>query len=501
MLKNVIEYLLESEKEYPEKIAFCDSEKEITFRELKEKAEDLAVEINEKMDGNICRPIAVCMERGVDCLVSFMGILMSGNYYSPIDTNTPATRISLILETLRPEIIISNASGANVIDSLSRRENCIFLEQIGKERKPLFYGYEKVLDVDPVYVLFTSGSTGMPKGVVISHRSVIDYTEWLFDTFSFDQNTIFGNQAPFYFDNSILDIYSTLKNGAKMVIIPETLFMFHKKLVDFINENKINTIFWVPSALAGMANSGILEKERLDYIEKILFCGEIMPTKIFNCWKRKYPDALFANLYGPTEVTDVCSYYIVDREFKDNEPLPIGRACDNTNILVLSENGRLAKTGEIGELCVRGSCLSLGYYGEEEKTHSVFIQNPFNSKYRDYIYCTGDLVKYNNAGELLYLGRKDNQIKHQGHRIELGEIEQACFSIKGVNQCCAVYKEEEIFLYCSLQKTLQKEEIFAELRKHIPKYMLPKQIHILEELPLNLNGKIDRIELTRRKER
>ena len=254
---------------------------------------------------------------------------------------------------------------------------------------------------------------------------MIDYVEWLKETFNFDSSTVFGNQAPFYFDNSVLDIFSTVYNGCTMVIIPENYFAFPTKLLEFLESRKVNTLFWVPSALINLANSNQLKNHKLDNLRQVLFCGEVMPNKQLNVWRNEYPDVQFANLYGPTEITDVCSYYIVDREFADNDPLPIGKACKNTEILVLNDNNELVKTGEVGELCVRGSCLSRGYLGDYEKTDKAFVQNPLNSKYYEKIYRTGDLVKYNENGEIIYICRKDFQIKHNGYRIELGEIESA----------------------------------------------------------------------------
>lgn len=498
MQTNVMEYLLDSVKKYPNKVAVRDEKRALTFSELDKKARQIAGMLIKNLGGVKNEPVAVYMEKGVNCIAAFMGIVYSGNFYSPIDIHTPKDRIALVLKALEPRaILIDESVKKETLESeLHVAPECTFVigEAAGYEA---FCDLERVqrehLDVDPLYVLFTSGSTGTPKGVVISHKSVIDYEEWLAETFGFDENTVFGNQAPFYFDNSILDIYQTLRNGAEMVIVPERLFMFHKELIHFLNDNKVNTIFWVPSALTGVANSGILEKERVEGLQKILFCGEIMPVKPLNVWREKYPEALYANLYGPTEITDVCTYYIVDREFSEEESLPIGKACRNTEILVLNDKNELVCGEEVGELCVRGTGLSLGYYGESAKTDVVFVQNPLNTKYRDLIYRTGDIVRYNEYGELLYLCRKDSQIKYQGHRIELGEIDSAGYAIDGIRQACAVFDESKIIFFCSLTKQLTEKEIYAELKKKVPKYMLPKVITILEEIPLNANGKLDRV--------
>lgn len=241
----------------------------------------------------------------------------------------------------------------------------------------------------------------------------------------------------------------------------------------------------------------MLEKRSFVTLKKVLFCGEVMPNKQLNIWRKTYPNAIYANLYGPTEITDVCTYYIVEREFQDEEPLPIGKACQNTEILILDENDKLVRENEIGELCVRGTGLSMGYYGDEEKTNKVFVQNPLNTKYKDLIYRTGDLVKYNEKGEIVYVGRKDFQIKHQGHRIELGEIESAVSAMNEIQQNCALYDDimKKIILVCVTNGKIGEKEIYRNLQQKIPKYMMPSIIKIIDTMPLNVNGKIDRTKL------
>lgn len=494
MMKNIIEYLRSSKDKYPDKIAFVDEEKSISFRQLDEEAQKMATLIIDKCGSIKNNPIAVYIDKSVDSIISFFGIVYSGNFYVPLDIKSPFVRVKNILETLNPIAVISKDK---------KLENFGGWIDIDFE---LHYSYEVVdltkktsmtLDIDPLYVLFTSGSTGKPKGVIISHKSVIDYTEWLSKTFNFNEKTIFGNQAPFYFDNSILDIYSTLKHGATMYIIPEKLFPFSKLLLEYLKENKINTLFWVPSALISVANSGVLENTKLDMLENVLFCGEVMPNKQLNIWRNYYPNILYANLYGPTEITDVCTYYIVNRKFDDNESLPIGFPCENSEIIVLNENNQPISNDEHGELCVRGTCLSYGYYNDNEKTDASFVQNPLNHSYYEKIYRTGDIVKYNEFGELIYICRKDYQIKHQGYRIELGEIEIAVSSIDGVHQNCVIYDDSssKIILFCTTNGYIDSKSIYKCMQTKLPKYMLPTKINILPEMPLNVNGKIDRLKL------
>ena len=221
-----------------------------------------------------------------------------------------------------------------------------------------------------------------------------------------------------------------------------------------------------------------------------------MPTKQFNQWREKYPDALFANIYGPTETTVDCTYYIVEREFADDEPLPIGYGCRNTDVFILNGD-RLAAEGESGELCVRGRCLALGYYNNPEKTAEAFIQNPMNPYYPERIYKTGDIAKYNERGEIVFLARKDHQIKHMGHRIELGEIETAIHSIEGIAAGACLYDEQTqriLLFYCGAEEATQAY-ILKKLRDKVPKYMFPNVMMKLEKMPQTLNGKIDRLAL------
>lgn len=499
MLTNVTQYLQYSVAHCPDKIVVQDAARGLTFSQLASQSRALASAIAASVGGKKCQPVAVYLPKGVECIIAFFAAAYSGNFYTPLDTAMPKGRLHSIMDTLRPAVVITDrmhheaaaevAADAVVMDLEELHAQTVDDSVLDKIRRT-------VIDTDPLYVMFTSGSTGIPKGVVVSHRSVIDYTEWLAETFAFSERTVFGNQAPFYFDNSILDIYSTVKNAGKMVIIPEEKFLSSKRLCRYLDEVGINTIFWVPSALVLVANSGALDTVCPKGIEKVLFCGEVMPTAQLNVWRRALPNALYANLYGPTEITDVCAYFIVEREFSDTESLPIGFPCRNTEILVLNERDEAVVDGEIGELCVRGTCLSYGYYRSPEKTAAAFTQNPLNTMYPEKIYRTGDLVRYNPYGELLYLGRKDYQIKHMGHRIELGEIETAASAYRDVKQSCALYDadQQRIILFVAAED-IDKKALYQHLKNGLPHYMLPALIVDLEALPLNANGKIDRRKL------
>ena len=352
------------------------------------------------------------------------------------------------------------------------------------------------MDTDPAYTVFTSGSTGVPKGVVANHRSVIDYIEQLSEILHISGDTVFGNQAPFYVDACLKEIYPTLKYGAKTVLIPRKKFRFPVELVNFLNEQKINTICWVTPALTMISALNTFEAVKPGYLRTIAFGSEVFQTAQFRIWAENVP-AEYINLYGPTECTGMSAYYRVSREIREDEVIPIGRAFPNTGIFLLGEkeNGEYLispeNEEEQGEIIIHGTCVTMGYYADQEKSSTVFVQNPLQKHYPEMVYRTGDIGRYQN-GELVFVSRKDNQIKHMGHRIELGEIETVTGRIENVFSCACIYSEKDRKIVLYYTGLLQPGELKKKLKEKLPSYMLPSGIYRLEELPLTLNGKTDR---------
>lgn len=497
MLHIVSQYLRQSVEKYSEHVALIDQNNSLTYAKVLDEVEHIAIEI---VDRNLFKkPIAVYMDKGARTVAAFLGIAISGCYYTVIDTKMPRNRVEKILDTFDPAIILTDKKNAEKVKELNREyliyEDLLDREISASDIERIVSTENKIIDTDILYVLFTSGSTGVPKGVIITHRSVIDYTEWVGETFGFSHDTIIGNQAPFYFDNSVLDIYSTLRNGATLCVIPQMFFSFPIKLLEYIRDKQINTIFWVPTVLCRVADLDLLDKCDIDCLDNVLFAGEVMPARQLNAWIRRLPKATFANLYGPTEITVDCTYYIVDREIRDDESVPIGYACMNSDVMVLNYKDELAQVNEKGELCVRGSSLSLGYYNNPEKTQAAFVQNPLNSLYHELIYRTGDIVHYNERGEIIYDGRRDSQIKHTGHRIELGEIETAVFSNKEIKSNCCLHNAEKDQLVLFYVGDIEEDELRKYLNTLLPEYMLPSLYRKMDSMPLNMNGKIDRVKL------
>ncbi len=488
MQTNILEYLEATAEHVPDKAAICGEAGYLTFGQLKTAAQRIGSCL--LGHGVTKAPVVVLMPKRPETIAAFLGAIYAGCYYVPLDGEMPRHRIDLILQRLDPGVLLCDETTEALARELKFCGPVIPYDRAAGyplDEAGLSGIRRRQLDIDPIYIVFTSGSTGIPKGVVGCHRAVIDYIEAFCEVMGFDENTVFGNQTPLYFDAYVKEIIPTLKYGATTHLIPRRLFTSPLRLVEFLNEKKINTLCWVVSALTFVSAFGTLEKAKPENVSTIAFASEVFPIRQLNIWRKALPGVRFVNLYGPTETTGICCYYEVDREFSDGEVLPIGRPFRNTEILLLDENSLPAKQGEI---CIRGTRLTLGYYRDPERTAVSFTPNPLHDRYPETIYRTGDLGKINDRGELIFLGRKDSQIKHMGHRIELGEIEAAALSLEGVHNACCVYSDHKICLYYTGR--VARSVLSAWLKERLPRYMLPQVLTALDTMPLTPNGKIDR---------
>ena len=494
MQNNVLEYLENIVDRVADKIAYADENSGATFREVFDKSRAIGTFISQQ--GFYKEPLVVFMGKHPSAIITFYGVIYSGCYYVPIDEEMPRHRIELIFQSLNPKAVICDADTINTIEEFNYTGKVYQYDEIIET--PVNEGIlanirDRQIDTDPIYIVFTSGSTGIPKGVVACHRSVIDYIENLSDVLHISEDTVFGNQTPLYVDACLKELYPTLKYGASTYIIPKNLFMFPLKLVEFLNHKKINTVCWVVSALTMISAFGAFEKAKLMYLHTVAFGSEVFPIKQFKLWRQHLPNARFINLYGPTECTGMSCYYEVNRDFELDEAIPIGRPFKNTEIILLDDEDKQPKQGDSGEICIRGTSLTLGYYKNFEKTNEVFVQNPLNTAYPELIYRTGDLGRYNERGELVFVSRKDNQIKHMGHRIELGEIEVVANMQPEIKSACCIFDDikKKIILY--YVGNISKADVAGFLKQKLPRYMVPNMIEQLDTMPLTPNGKINRV--------
>ena len=492
--KSVLELLEKTEKEFSNKAAFGDEISDITFSELVLGAKSVGSYLANKIEP--CSPVVFCLEKSTKAITGMLGAIYARGFYSLLDVRHPIQRMESILSVLEATIIITDSKHYDLAKSLNFSGEIVKIEDILNfpvNDEKLAEIRKEAQDIDPLYVNFTSGSTGIPKGVTVCHRSVIEFIKYFVDIFKITDKDIIGNQAPFDFDVSVKDIYSGLMTGAKVQLIPRPYFSNPMQLMDYLVDKNVTVLIWAVSAMCFVSIMNGFGYKVPTTINKIMFSGEVMPIKQLKIWQKYLPNAMYVNLYGPTEITCNCTYHILDREYGDTEILPIGIPFPNEKVFLLDEKDELVKEADKeGEICVSGTALALGYYGDSAKTNQVFVQNPLNKKYNELIYRTGDLGKYDENEILYYTSRKDFQIKHLGHRIELGEIEVTTMARDGVSRACCLYDnvKKKIIMFYTGSK--DKKELLKELKVILPPFMLPNTINKLEEMPLNKNGKIDR---------
>lgn len=496
MTTSVLDYLEATANAFPNKTSFEDGNNSYTFRDLVIKAKSISSVLIDKTAPK--KPVVVYMEKGAHNVSAFLAVVYAGCFYVPIDKDMPADRVKLIIDVLSPACVLCESKTRGAAENIMKEIELVNIEDcegINIKNDRLDVIRRKMKTTDLLYVLFTSGSTGIPKGVTISHAAVIDFMEWICDKYMFNEKTSLCNQAPFYFDASVPDLYIPLKTGATVYIPPKSFYTFPKKVLQYLEDKKVNTLIWVPSALCNVVNTRAFETCVPQSVSLVIFCGEVMPCKHLNVWRSFLPKAQYVNMYGPTEATYACMYYDIDREYRDDETLPLGKPCENCEILLIDKENKQVEDGEIGELCILGECLSQGYYNNRERTDEVFTDNPLNVFWAERMYRTGDLARISASGNMEFCGRKDFQIKRLGHRIELGEIESAACATDGVMNAACVFAQEEQDIILIYTGEATEEIIKKSIKQKLMPYMLPSKYINLKCMPMNINGKIDREEL------
>ena len=498
---SVIDYLEENAVNIPDKTAVSEENDSLSWLELRNKARERAFALRNGTDLSSRKsPIVIFMDKSISHVVSIYAALYSDSFYVPVDITTPIERLNSILETLQDYRILTSRTDSDKLLKSGYAGDYLLYEELLEEgagnsdSQELTSALSSLTDSSLMYIIFTSGSTGIPKGVAVRHRSVIDYINSFMDEVGMRSDDVCGNQAPFYSDMSLKDLYMTLASGAELCLIPTRYFSFPVKLLQYMDEKKVTYCMWVPTVYRIVAQFKALSKIRPSSIRTLCFSGESMQLPVFDYWKSFYPDIDYWQFYGPSEITGSCSYYKVDNSREYNGLIPIGKPYKNTGIILLDGDEIIPDTdiSRKGEICVYGTCLAAGYYNNPEKTSAAFTDLPAELGYNEKMYHTGDLAYRDSEGNFVFSGRMDYQVKHMGKRIELGEIENAVESLDKVDACCCVHNKKRDALVLYYIGQLSEKELMLALDTKLPPYMIPTVINKVDSLPQLPNGKLNR---------
>lgn len=506
----------ESARAYPDRVAVEWREHALTYRELDELSNALAAVLVDAGIGPGHR-VGLYAPKTHQSLVAILGISKAGAAYVPIDPHAPPLRAAYILgncavsavvadpERLRaladhaaslPSLQLAVASGFGVDVSHGDWVRTVPWQDLAPCRPR---AWPAAVECDPAYLLYTSGSTGHPKGVIITHRNALTFIDWGMETFGVGPTDRLSSHAPLHFDLSVFDVYCALGRGATVVLVPDQVAPFPRQLARWIRDQRISIWYSVPSALVRMLLHGQLDQVSFPDLRIVLFAGEVFPTRYLRDVMRIMESSDFYNLYGPTE-TNVCTFWRVPRDLgTEATSIPIGAACANTQAFALSEAGELVRVGEEGELLVRGGTVMAGYWGLPERTAQSLVSNPLQPAFADRVYRTGDLVRLRPDGAYDFLGRRDHMVKSRGYRIELGEIEQVLYQHAGIREAAVIpVPDEEVgarlraAIAVHSGSSLDLEDLKAHCLRRLPHYMVPEGFTVLDELPKTSTGKTDR---------
>ena len=488
----VLNWLDSSAVSFAGKNVFFDQEQTLTFAQFNAYTKSIGTYLARRIKPG--SPVVVLSGRHVLTPACYLGAVRAGCFYAPMDASMPVARLNQILGVIKAYAMLVDREHFGLAQTLDFSGDVFVMEDILTtipEEALLQKASSCLVGTSPLYVIFTSGSTGVPKGVITSHESLICYIDAVCKVLKMTSEDVLGNQSPLDYIAAIRDIYIPLKLGASTVILPKNEFSMPTQLFETLNAYGVTTLCWSVAGVELPAKLGAFEVVKPESVQKVCFSGSVMSSKYLKIWQQNLPNALFVNQYGPTEATASCTYYVVREQVEEDTVLPIGVPYENYRILLLNEDHTETSPGQVGEICVSGPILALGYYGNPEKTAESFLQNPLNPNYRELIYKTGDLGRFRDDGILEFHGRKDRQIKHMGHRIELGEIESTAGQIPGVGECCALYQKEKELLYLFYSGTATTREIAVHFRNVLPAFMVPRKIVSLDAVPHLPNGKVD----------
>jgi amino acid adenylation domain-containing protein len=503
----------------PEAIAIVANQERITYASLEQMSNQLAGLLQRTRCGKGER-VGLLMPKSIPAIVGILGTLKAGSSYVPLDIRNPPARLAQLISVCEPKCILATCAEVELLNKLVSHPLVRYQPLVGlldssitpdaKSACAFSYSDFGSVSSDPIlsgtnendtaHILFTSGSTGVPKGVVITHANVMSFLKWGTGYFGLTESDRIPCHSPLHFDLSTFDVYGTFLAGAQLHLVPPEISFLPHKLAAFIRQSLLTQWFSVPAALKYMAQNDAIQWNDFPSLKRVLWCGEALPTPTLMYLMKRLPHATFTNLYGPTESTIASSYYTVPSPPEhEAAAIPIGRACEGEELIVLDNSLRTLCDGRVGSLYIKGVGLSPGYWRDGQKTATSFITHPKYGR----IYRTGDLAKIQKDGLVYLLGRSDAQIKSRGYRIELGEIEAALCTLGVLRESAVFAIETQSFegttICCAYVPANGMELAPSDLRerliKVLPSYMVPSQWRAVETLPLNINGKVDRSKL------
>jgi amino acid adenylation domain-containing protein len=517
--------LTEAAARHPQRAAVASSGCLLTYQELDE--------LSNKMARALLRlgvapgdRVGILAPKSAAAVVGIYGALKAGACYVPLDPKAPVQRLSYVVQDSGTAVIISDEArmlqAAGLLGSVLRPLGLVVAGPGGSDgggqaeitvadgsailswtavtaepADPLTD--ERSIETDLAYILYTSGSTGIPKGVMISHRNSLTFAEWAAAAAGLSEEDRVCSPAPLHFDLSVFDIFSACRAGACMAVLPDPAATFPVSIAQWIEQERISAWYSVPSVLTLLACYGSLRKFDLSQLRTVIFAGEVFPPKHLAKLMEELPHPRYLNWYGPTE-TNVCTAFEVPPDWAESGPAPIGKACANTEVFAITSEGRpVSQPGETGELYVRGPSLMRGYWGQPGKTREVLVQSPFRPEYDEIVYRTGDLVSLDPAGNYVYVGRRDSMVKIRGYRVELGEIEAALYRHPAIREAAVLPVPDELLgsrlravVIADDAGKLARQSVLDHCRQWLPSYMVPDVLEFREALPRTSTGKVDR---------
>jgi amino acid adenylation domain-containing protein len=510
------ELLTESAARGPEKIAITTAKASITYAELANRAGKLNTWLT-RAGATPGDRIGLLADKNIDCYVGIYGIMMAGCAYVPLDRRAPADRLAYIIGDCGISILVCTKKGIKPLlsnpDALQSLEQIVIADGDGDESvdgctvvtpsqidamdaaAPVH-----IVDTDLAYILYTSGSTGQPKGVMISHAVSMSFVRWAANQTELAANDNVSGHAPLHFDLSVFDIFSTAKVGATLFPVPDGASTFPGRLTDWMINNEISAWYSVPSILSMMGKQAAFTERKFPHLRVLLFAGEVFPVKYLKIWLAQCPDTVFMNWFGPTETNVITSHTVDVPPEQIDVPVPIGKPTSNAALIRVDDAGNIIDDpSQVGELIARGPCVAVGYWGDEEKTKARFLANTRQPWLADRVYRTGDLVCMDESGNYLYQGRSDHQVKCRGYRIELGEVETALYRDKSIQEVAVIPVPDDLignrlvaFVSSPKYDDSVPDTVVDYIKKFLPTYMLPDRYVVMAELPKTSNGKVDR---------